>query len=91
MIDDNAPKKLIVLELGMGNPKKNGTTVIKIRPPAIIKFADINPNPYNAKIRKLFFGVFEIPKDQKRKIALSSQGKIVCRKPKIKAISSIKR
>jgi hypothetical protein len=45
MIDERAPKKLIVLESGDGNPKKKGKMVRNINAPAIIKFAAMSPNP----------------------------------------------
>jgi hypothetical protein len=52
---------------------------------ANIKLEDIKPNPYNINIKRLRLGVFDIPKDQKKKIALSSHGINVCKIPKRKA------
>ncbi len=62
-----------------------GIKLIRIVPVAIIKFAHINPNPYKIKVKRLLAGVFEIPNDQKKKMALSSHGSAVWRIPKRKA------
>ena len=43
----------------------------------------INPNPYKTNIKRLLLVVCDIPKDQKKKIALSSQGINVWRIPKV--------
>ena len=59
-----------------------GIRLIMTVPIAIIKLDDINPKPYNIKIKRLLFGVFDIPKDQKKNIALSSHGIKVCKIPK---------
>ena len=40
-------------------------------------------------MNRLFFGVFEIPNDQKKNIALSSHGIKVCRIPKRNAGAKI--
>ncbi|MFX1420618.1 MAG: hypothetical protein ACFE9N_17105 [Promethearchaeota archaeon] len=56
---------------------------------AIIKLEDINPKPYNIKIKRLLFGVFDMPKDQKKNIALSSHGINVCKIPKRNAGAKI--
>lgn len=58
-----------------------GTKLIRTVPKAIMRFEDINPIPYKIRIKRLFFGFFAIPKDQKKKIALSSQGISVCKIP----------
>ncbi|MHA1886302.1 MAG: hypothetical protein ACXAAI_09440 [Promethearchaeota archaeon] len=49
----------------------------------MIKLEDINPNPYTISMKILLFGVLEIPKDQKKNIALSSQGMAVWRIPNV--------
>jgi hypothetical protein len=59
-----------------------GIRVIKIVIIAIIKLEDIKPNPYKININILLLGVFDIPNDQKKKIALSSHGIKVCNIPK---------
>ena len=81
-IELTAPKKLIVnVSRVIPGSKTRGMKLIRIVPEAIIKLEDIRPNPYNIKINTLLFGVLEIPNDQKKKIALSSQGIKVCRIP----------
>ena len=59
-----------------------GIKLIEIIPSAIIKFELIKPIPYRINVKRLLVGVFEIPNDQKKKIALSSQGIAVWRIPK---------
>ena len=52
---------------------------------AMIIFAQINPKPYSVKMKMLLVGFLAIPKDQKKKIALSSHGIAVWRIPNKKA------
>jgi len=81
-IEVKAPKKLITYGSGVKAGKTNlGTCVINTVIDAIIMLALINPNPYSTNINMLFLGVLAIPKDQKKKMALSSHGIAVCRIP----------
>ena len=74
-METTAPKKLTAKGLKMIPGTINrGTKLIRTVPIAIIRFEEINPTPYRTKIFKLLLGVFEIPKLQKKKIALSSHG-----------------
>jgi hypothetical protein len=52
---------------------------------AINILADIKPKPYRTKMKRLLLISFDIPKDQKKKMDLSSHGKAVCRIPNKKA------
>jgi hypothetical protein len=56
---------------------------------AINKLEVIKPKPYNTNIKTLFLGVFEIPNDQKKNMALSSHGINVWRIPKKNAGAKI--
>ena len=80
-----APKKLIEYGFSgiMLGKKTCGIKLIITVIIAIVKLDDISPNPYKTNINTLLLGVFDIPKDQKKKIALSSQGINVCRIPKV--------
>ena len=79
----NAPKKLTVKGSEINSGIINlGTKLMSTVPNAIIIFEVINPTPYKIRIKKLLLGLFAIPKDQKKKIALSSQGMSVCKIPK---------
>ena len=81
-IEVKAPKKLITYGSGVKAGKTNlGTCVINTVIDAIIMLALINPNPYSTNINMLFLGVLAIPKDQKKKMAISSHGIAVCRIP----------
>ena len=74
-VDESPPKKLSKYgsnrKLGMIN---SGMLVMDVETNVIIRFVNSNPNPYSSKIINLFFTVFDIPDDQKKKMALSSQG-----------------
>ncbi len=58
-----------------------GIKLIKMVIIAIAKFALISPKPYSINTNKLFLLSLATPKDQKQKIALSSQGIAVWSNP----------
>ena len=81
-IEVKAPKKFVTYGSGLKTGKTNlGTWVINTVIDAMIILALINPNPYSTNINMLFLGLLVMPNDQKKKMALSSQGMAVCRIP----------
>ena len=73
-----APKKLKIYGSTLKPGRINcGVKLNEVVITVIIKFVNNNPNPYRTKINALLFELFDIPDDQKKKIALSSQGIVV--------------